>query len=190
MISAAAVESLEKICEQALREGCGVGEDGPCVVSALGEQLPRLDIVGDELMLLNISSYHFRFAMLFQFADDAAMKDRLARWVRSSSPLTAAALRDAHGELANMICGAVNRALCAVFRHVGMSTPLGVGASSLQHLELLNSALRRSWRVDMGGGAHFWLTACLTLSSGASLDFRYQPPTAAVAESVGELELF
>ena len=187
MISAAAVESLERICEQALRDGCG--GDGSCVVSAMGEQLPRLEAVGDELILLNISSYHFRFAMLFQFQDDAAMKDRLARWGRSGAPLTAAALRDAHGELANMVCGAVNRALCAVFRHVGMSTPLGVGASCLLHLELLNSALRRSWRVDMGGGAHFWLTACLTLSRGASLDFRYQPPAVA-EESVGELELF
>ncbi|QEL56016.1 hypothetical protein [Chromobacterium paludis] len=189
MISAAAVESLERICEQALREGCGAGEGGPCALKPLGERLPMPEGEGGELILLNIASYQFRLAMLFQFEDDAAMKDWLARWVRSGAPLTAAALRDAHGELANRICGAVNRALCAVFRHVGMSTPLGVGASSLRHLELLNSALRRSWRVEMDGGAHFWLTACLSLSKGASLDFRYQPPSPE-EQGVGELELF
>ncbi|OHX17009.1 hypothetical protein [Chromobacterium sphagni] len=184
MISAAAAESLDLICRQALLDSCGA-----CMVHALGQAMPKADPAANELILLNISSYHFRFAMLFHFDDSPALRAQLASWTRSHAPLDRHALRDAHGEMANLISGAVNRSLCVPFRHVGMSTPLGLGGGCLRHIDMLGAALRRGYEVEMAEGARFWMTTCLYLSTGASLDFRYRPPML-VEESAGELELF
>ncbi|TDR81614.1 hypothetical protein [Paludibacterium purpuratum] len=187
MIASTSAEALDQLYLQALHDNCPDEQGAASRVTVLGDKLPVID--RQELILLNISSYHFRLVNWLYFDDSAALRSSLARLLRSPVPLSGSALADAHGEMANMICGSVNRGLCNAFHHVGMSTPLALERQCLAHFDMLKPALKRSYQVSFSDDARFWLTSSLHLTPGASFEFHYQRPTVP-ADSVGELELF
>lgn len=141
-------------------------------------------------VVLCIVSYRFRIVTLFEFdaGDTAAV--HLARATRHApEQLVGQALVDACAESANMICGAVNRGLATVFRHVGMSTPVVLDAVSAGDFALfepagvltLDASFEREWCVRVA--------VCVCAAAGTPLDFRIER-TLQDDAAAGELEFF
>jgi hypothetical protein len=189
MISPSSIEALDQLYLRALADNCPDESGAPCQVTVLGDSLPDVELGQNNLIFLNISSYLFRLVNVLHFDDSPGLLDQLSRLMRSPTPLSGGMLADAHGEMANMICGAVNRGLCSVFRHAGMSTPLALGKQCLAHVEMLKPTVTRHYQVSFSDQARFWLSCSLHLNPGASFDFYYQPPPVQLDTS-GELELF
>jgi hypothetical protein len=187
MISSTAMASFDWLVRQSLQETCRPG--GECEISLRARALSEPDPAETDLLLLNISSYQFRLMSLFHFCPDQAWRAQLGSILRSPDAVAEHAMQDAHGELANMVCGAINRTLAREFRHVGMSTPLRLDPGCLGHFPMLNPDQVWTYAIDFGSGGRFALSICLFLNQGESLDFRLDQH-AAEEESAGELELF
>ncbi|BEV71577.1 MULTISPECIES: hypothetical protein [unclassified Paludibacterium] len=189
MITAATRTSLDQLYQQALQDGCRVDLSDSCVVTSCDPAQQIATAPGQALILLNISSYQFRLLHLFHFEDSEEMACCLGRLLRSAEPPRGQDLLDAYGEVANMICGAVNRALCVPFHHVGMSTPLILGSACLRHLDMLSLSLQRHYQAQIGPGCHLSLTVGLMLTPGSQFDYQFERQHA-LEEQAGELALF
>lgn len=185
----ASIDALDLLYLQSLRDNCLTEDGQPARILSLGGQAPAVEDGHSDLIMLNISGYHFRLVNWLYFGNSAGLNAELSRLMRSAAPLAGNLLADAYGELSNMICGAINRGLCSVFHHAGMSTPLAVGNECLAHIDLLNPLATRYFEVVFADDARFWMASSLHLTPGARFDFHYQPP-AAPSEGAGELELF
>lgn len=179
MIGREASKALDALYRQALSETCG----------AVQVAASKVDEIDTDPVLLSIASYQFRLATLLCLEDTPPMRQLLTRLLRSPVVLEGAAFADGRAELTNMICGAVNRGLARAFHHVGMSTPLSVSRTCLEHLDLLQAAYSGAYRVQCDE-AGFDLLLCLSLTRDGAFDFVFSPETAHDDAGVGELELF
>ena len=192
MITPRASSTLSCMFETAIRDNCLTGPQDNCRI------LPLPNLMQDDealdpshrLIVLNIASYTFRMVAVFDFATDAATLTHLAQIVRSDiSNLHGQVLNDALAEFVNMICGSVNRGLCAQQQHVGMSTPFVLESSCARYLSILapDQIQRHTASINEAMNFQFWL--CISTARETTLDFeviRHQPE----AVTGGELELF
>jgi hypothetical protein len=182
MIGPAAVQALDELVRQALRETCGDARLAAVSVADLA--------AGDGMdpVLLHISSYQFRLTTLLCLEDSPAFHARLGTLLNSPVPLEGASFADGCGELANRVCGAINRSLARAFHHVGMSTPLSLSRHCLLHLDLLRADHICGYDVRLDADAGFRLVCCLTLTQSGVFDFTFD--ASEQDAGVGELELF
>ncbi len=172
MISVNASTAIEKLFENAVHENAFCTPEEHCVVARHGGVIQLGADPKNPLVVLNISSYIFRIVALFEFDTDSAMVERLARITRSrDKQLVGQALLDAYAELANMICGTVNRSLCQQFRHAGMSTPYVLENSCSQYLAMLKPAQTQQFEVAINASRWFKLAVCTCVANDTTLDF-------------------
>lgn len=191
MIKPNAIASVRWLFEKAIRENSGSDIGASCEVTVspgLGEE-----VEGDarrHLVVIGISSYLFRIVVLFDFDSSPETLAYLARCTGSESgALQGQLLADAYGELVNMICGAVKRALHEIFPHTGMSTPFVLESACAKYVCTLNPACSLSFAVRLNDGMNFHMTVCLCVAAGTVLDFSVDR-SEREAESSGELEFF
>jgi hypothetical protein len=189
MISPRALESIDRLVCRSLQETCRDAAGEPCAVSLAARTLQQADATVTDVQLLNISSYHFRLVFLFYFNREPALGEQLASILHSPGQLADQALMDAHGELANRVCGAVNRTLASCFTHVGMSTPLPLELECLRHFDILQPEQVWTYAVDFSNQARMHLSVCLFPHAGEDLDFHLDLRVTE-QEPSGELELF
>jgi hypothetical protein len=187
MITPRASAAIDWLFEQAIHDTCTPSDGSACVLTRL--DAPPANEGKRQLMVLNISSYLFRLVALFDFALDEATAAHLSPDSRAAARLDGQALLDACAERVNMICGAVNRGLSATFWHAGMSTPLALESSCVQHVDILQPEQVSVSRIDIGTSVRFHLTVCVCPARGSTLDFDVDR-TVATADAAGELELF
>ena len=139
------------------------------------------------LAVLTISSYLFRLMVFIHFSVDDATREHLARLSKTSvNDMNEQVFMDAICERANMFCGSLSHDLSRSFPHIGMSTPNIVDRQCASHLDLLNLAHIRHFKVGVNDTAFFHVTLCV--SDFEKLDFVVDRSTEDV--SGGELEMF
>lgn len=191
MITANASTSIDWLFEKSVRDNSVLDAGDRCIVTAKAEMAAPIDGANRQLVVLNISSYVFRLVALFDFATDAATVSHLARLSRSpDKALEGQALADAYAELVNMICGAVNRGLCAEFQHAGMSTPFLLETSCAHYLPALAPTRVKSYEVVINDAVRFDFTVCICVANASTLDFTIDRTEKQEVASSGELELF
>jgi hypothetical protein len=190
MITASAISSIESMFEHSVRENSRVGAEDGCVITRLPGLAPADKPGNRKLVVLNISSFIFRMVVVAEFDSDASTVAHLAKILRiPDANLEGRALLDGYAEFVNMICGTVNRKLCAEFRHAGMSTPFFLDEACATYLAMINPAATRSLEVVINDSAHFRLTICTCVARDIELDFdiaRFEQE----GDPTGELELF
>lgn len=190
MITINATTAIERLFEKSVHENALCSPEEHCLVTRHGGATPPGADAKNPLVVLNISSYLFRIVALFEFNTDAAMVERLARITRSpNQKLAGQAQLDAYAELANMICGSVNRSLCQQFRHAGISTPYFLENSCSQYLAMLKPAQTQMFEVSINAALWFKLAVCTCVADDAMLDFSLDESVQLESQS-GELELF
>jgi hypothetical protein len=190
MISQQAISGLETLFEHSIHEHSAHGQSGRSQVARRAQQ----DFLAGEsprhLVVQSISSYMFRIVTLFNFGKDMPMRSHLAAILRSTSArMEGSALLDGYAELANLICGSVNRGLSAVFPHAGMSTPFALDHACEQYVALLNPTLTHAYQIETDQAARFNMLVCICVARGSRLDFAIDQSAEAQSGS-GELELF
>jgi len=190
MVSAPAIAAIDWLFETSLAEHCRDGELAPCQITIRHAVPPPAEARDRHVVALNISSYQFRIAVLFDFATDRQSVAYLSRLSRcGEQALEGQALLDAYAEFVNMICGAVNRGLHGAFLHTGMSTPNVLDYSCLRYLAILRPAHVSLIEVVVSETVRFSLTLCICLAPETTLDFALER-TAVAEVSSGELEFF
>ena len=203
MISLQATENIERIFQQGLRSRLPQSSDDACTIAAIqpddnvealatraGGALTRArsgrtgsiaHVSGREerVVLLTISSVHFRLMMLLTGEESVANH---AYFVKESSDIP---FWETLSELANLCCGAVNQALLRHFPDLGMSTPYMLEAGCIAYLRDLSPSLLRSYAVSVGSAE---LMATLCVCAHAPIDF--VADAEGVEESHGVLEMF
>jgi hypothetical protein len=117
---------------------------------------------------------------IFHVADNEANR---AYFVPADSTLT---LHEGFAETANLCCGALNRELSSVFRHLAMSIPYVLRAQCIEHLPQLKSEYTRELTVTINSSVKVGVT--LSMYCSAPVEIPAQLST--VQETSGELELF
>lgn len=190
MMTAKASAAMDWLFEKAIRDHCVLDGGASCTVTRKAEGAVAAEGSQRQLVVLNMSSYLFRIVALFDFDNTAATTAHLTGQGRGGDrSLDDQAQFDIYAEFVNMVCGAVNRGLCAEFLHAGMSTPFRLESSCARYLSVLKPTRVQSFEVAVDDGMRFDVTVCVCLASGATLDFdvdRREPEV----EAAGELELF
>lgn len=190
MITANTIAGIESLFVKSVQDSCVVELGDHCVVRHVESLDSPAESARRKLVVLNISSYVFRIVILFDFDTDAATIAHLAKIARSTEEkMEGQALLDAYAEFANMICGAVNRSLCAQFRHVGMSTPFFLESACVQYVSMLNPTQVQAFEVVINDSVRFDFTVCLCVADDVTLDFNVAHLEQADSSN-GELELF
>ena len=185
MLSTRATAAIEQLFERSILENIDPQRHGSCrVVSGEGPESHKPE---DErrLVSVGISSYLFRIVALFDFGTDPATLCHLQN--QSSQALSGQMLADVYAELANMICGNVNRTLARVFRHSGMSTPTFLETGCSQFVGLLHPDLHLGFIVSTPEGMRFHLS--VAASANQDVDFEIEEE-AQEEQCAGELEFF
>jgi hypothetical protein len=189
MISAQTDAALTHLFETSVREQAQVGNThcdiAPCVAAATAARNGE----HRHLVALSIVSYQFRIVTLFDFATDEATTRYLVGAQQLHQPPAPNEFHDACAELANMICGSVNRRLGSNFRHSGLSTPHHIEHNCINYLDILKPARVKRFDVTVAKAANFSVFAALMPAAGITFELSV-PPAAAVTEGSGELELF
>ena len=176
MISERAKDSIARIFEGAARSRLPVSESHACEIVALpGGATPRHQWV----VVLTISSMHFRLLLLLHFDDDASLRDYYVP--EASRPLS-----EAFMEVANLCCGAMNQQLVAHFPDLGMSTPYLLSSACVPWLAALKPDHVASYDLRFEGSVRIGATLCVC--ANAPVDFAAEESVA--ADTGGELELF
>lgn len=187
MISAAASISIERLLETSVRDHAGAHGRAQGQVLWVGADRSGRK---KHAVALSLSTYLFRMVLFFGFDDDPGTLHGLgAISPGTKGPLTGQQLPDVISEMANVICGEINRGMAQRFPHAALSTPIVLEGSCADYTDLL--APTRVWRADVvvGGKALYALTACLCVDRGTELDFDLTPVDQD-ATATGELELF
>lgn len=190
MITANASAAIDWLFEKAVRDNSVLGGEESCIVTRKAEMAAPVEEAKRQLVVLNISSYAFRIVALFDFGTDAATVAHLARLSRSGDKtLEGQALFDAYAEFVNMVCGAVNRGLCAELQHAGMSTPFLLESTCSRYVSVLGPTRVQAYEVAINDGVRFNFTVCVCVANATTLDFDIDRSENEAASS-GELELF
>ncbi|MBZ0092767.1 MAG: hypothetical protein K8F27_11195 [Sulfuricellaceae bacterium] len=191
MITASALSSIEWLFDKSVRENSCVGPEDSCEVISQPDAGSMTKHLNRKLVVLNLSSYIFRIVALIEFNSDVSMVEHMAKIARSpDKKLEDQTLLDAYAEFLNMICGTVNRRLCAEFGHVGMSTPFFLDSACVSYLSILNPTAVKSFDFLINGLARFKLTACICVAKDKTLDFAIDQSDDPEAAASGELEFF
>jgi len=193
--SPAAIASIQALFEDGARQCLAPGADDQLVLAWQGASAGALQpaprqTAGRHTVVLSIVSYGFRIVALFDFDTTPAS---LARFAQATShpleELEGQAFTDLCAETVNMICGTVNRRLAAIFRHVGMSTPVALESSATHDLALLSPTWLSHAALTLDTSPLLNLALCICVAPEHPLDFRAEPEPRET-EGVGELELF
>lgn len=138
------------------------------------------ELPGQRLVVLTIANFSFKLLAIFHVDADAATQGYF------SKPEAGLGFDDVFPEVANLCCGAMNRALGEHFSHLGMSTPYQLDRQCLPFIDVLKSTHLAQHRIVIGSAVVLHATLCLR--AYAPLDFSHRA-SEAVVES-GGLELF
>lgn len=183
MISNNAQRAFGEMLVQGIKASLLASPDEPIAVTPVAQVE---GIAASEIVMLSISSYFFRLVVLVYFTPDEQTKAHFARLNKVPvSAMDAQALVDAIHECGNICCGSINRALSAVFPHVGMSTPNIMDKRCAHYRGVLESSHEQHVAIAIPGGPR--LHASLCIKEFADLDFEIE---AVPVEAGGELEMF
>jgi len=125
-----------------------------------------------KIFVLNISSYTFRVVVLFNFGTDGLTHTHFSRQSSNvDEGRSKHKLEDSIAELANMICGSVNRHLSEAFRHAGMSTPIQLDSACAHYISMLAPSHVMRFEVKLDDLLSFDVMICTCLSQNTKLDF-------------------
>jgi hypothetical protein len=156
----------------------------------------RFDGIRNDLVIMTISSLRFKVSIFFVFPIDPRVQAHIGSILTSgSAPSEASADRstilDQYCEIANMICGQMNRELCKSFRFSGLSTPIAIdGTEMTEHVDKLRPNQRFDFDVAIGDGVEFSVIGCVFVSDSSILNFLLAESLEDDNNNEGELELF
>lgn len=183
MLSSNAQRSLTQILHQGLKAGLLVSPDDPIEITPVDDNSA---FASAQFVILSVSSYLFRLAVLIYFSPDEQTKSHFAAINKvDAQNMDVQAFEDAISECGNICCGSLNRELVAAFPHVGMSTPNILDRQCAQYLSVLGSTFQQHYDVTIPDGPRFHASLCF--NAFAALDFDIQ---IVENESSGELEMF
>jgi hypothetical protein len=132
------------------------------------------------LLLITISSFVFRLVTIFQFSSGEATRQYYAGSGAAVPP------EETFTEVVNLCCGALSRELSAQFKHLAMSIPYRLEASSLKFLGELKAGLTTTLDITINDSARMRATLCMS----ASRPIELAAPAAEVNHAGGALEMF
>jgi hypothetical protein len=132
------------------------------------------------LLLITISSFVFRLVTIFQISGNEATQQY---YTGSGAADTA---EETFTELVNLCCGALSRELAAQFKHLAMSIPYRLEASSLKFLGELKAGLISTYDITINDTAQLRATLCMS----ASRPIELSAPAPEVSHTGGALEMF
>lgn len=142
-----------------------------------------------QIVMLTVSSYHFRVLVFIHFNSDPGTRGHFATLDHVPiEEMRAERFNDAVMERGNLMCGALNRELAEFYPHMGMSTPCMLHRSSIAHVDAVKPALTHRYRAEVSEGValHFTVAVC----AFGDLDFPFEPRAADEIDTAGELEMF
>ncbi len=181
MISLSAQNSLETIFLRAARTTLPLHADDAISIMPLVAS-KAIDFPERQVLLLTISSFTFRFLLIFHIDDDAPTRNYFQQDRADRSFV------DAFAETANLFCGAMNRELLKTFLHLGMSTPYVLGRASMGFIDALKPGFLASYRIDIRDDVHLHATLCLC--ENENIETIHVDTDAEAGSDTGELELF
>lgn len=132
------------------------------------------------LLLITISSFVFRLVAIFQISGNEATRQYY------TAPGAAVTAEETFTEVVNLCCGALSRELSAQFKHLAMSIPYRLEASSLRYLGELKAGLTTTLDITINESARMRATLCMS----ASRPIELAAPAAEVSHAGGALEMF
>ncbi|WP_225984921.1 hypothetical protein [Noviherbaspirillum aerium] len=179
MISEQARKSLDGIFIRAVQSRLALHAGDTCEVRAISDGASHAPD-GQSMVVLTISSLHFRLLMMFHF-DESPQALAYFAGDAEGKPF-----REIFYETANLCCGAVNQELLKHFPDLGMSTPFTLDSRCALFLRELNPGFTARYAIVINDSLR--LSATLCLCDYASMDFSWDG--SAVEDVSGELELF
>ena len=132
------------------------------------------------LLLITISSFVFRLVTIFQFSGNEATRQYYAGSGAAVMP------EETFTEVVNLCCGALSRELSAQFKHLAMSIPYRLEASSLKFLGELKAGLTTTLDITINDSARMRATLCMS----AIRPIELAAPATEVSHAGGALEMF
>ena len=184
MITDRAKASFDRLLVSSLKSGMPVAGASVDV-----EPLKELGKIKEKkIVILTVSSYLFRAMAILYFKPDAATRAYFNRAADEGAPaLGDDEFYDRVAECGNVVVGALNRDLGAIFPHVGMSTPNIIDKDCMQYVDLLGCSLTRHYKIVLAGELTLYATLCV--ADYGLVDFHVDPAVE-VAVDTGELEMF
>lgn len=132
------------------------------------------------LLLITISSFVFRLVAIFQISSNEATRQYYTGSGAAETP------EETFTEVVNLCCGALSRELSTQFKHLAMSIPYRLEASSLKFLGELKAGLTTTLDITINDSARMRATLCMF----ASRPIELAAPAAEVSHAGGALEMF
>lgn len=132
------------------------------------------------LLLITISSFVFRLVTIFQISGNEATRQYYTGSGAADTP------EETFTEVVNLCCGALSRELAAQFKHLAMSIPYRLEASSLKFLGDLKAGLTSTYDITINDAAQLRATLCMS----ASRPIELSAPASEVSHTGGALEMF
>jgi hypothetical protein len=132
------------------------------------------------LLLITISSFVFRLVTIFQISGSEATRQYYTGAGAAETP------EEIFTEVVNLCCGALSRELAAQFKHLAMSIPYRLEASSLKFLGELKAGLTSTYDITINDTAQLRATLCMS----ASRPIELSAPAPEVSHTGGALEMF
>jgi hypothetical protein len=149
-----------------------------CSIEAAGAAaVPGL---GDELLMITISSFAFRLVTVFEVSAKQPTSDYYTAGRQTT-------LNEAFAEVANMCCGALGRELSAQFKHLAMSIPYALESQCTAFLQELAPRFQASYDITINTAARLRATLCVCCNRPIEFAAVSEASTEAAG---GELELF
>lgn len=179
MISEQTRQSLDGIFIRAVQSRLALHDGDTCEVRLLNRDSGH-EPDGRSMVVLTISSLHFRLLMMFHVDETP---ESLAYF---SGGADGKPFREVFYESANLCCGMVNQELLKHFPDLGMSTPFTLDSRCALFLRELDPGFIARYAIVINDTLR--LTATLCLCDYATVDFSWDG--SAAEEISGELELF
>jgi len=132
------------------------------------------------LLLITISSFVFRLVTIFQISGSEATRQYY------TGPGAAETAEETFTEVVNLCCGALSRELSAQFKHLAVSIPYRLEASTLKYLGELKAGLTTTLDITINDSARMRATLCMS----ANRPIELAAPAAEVSHAGGALEMF
>ena len=181
MISVRSSECLNQLFMCAVRTHLAISPTDTVDVIPLGANT-LAPAPEKQMVVLTIASYLFRLLVIFHIDANRATIEYFCQKDLDRS------VTEVFGEVGNLCCGAINRALGQQFLHLGMSTPYVLDSQCAQYLSTLNADFLSRHRIEINGAPMLHATLCLC--TYAPLEFTVAPDSDTEMSGSGELELF
>jgi hypothetical protein len=149
-----------------------------CDVASGSSGVPLAD---GPVLIITTSSFSFRLVTIFHLDDNDANRHYFVPDGSESS------LQEGFAEVANLCCGAVNRAMSELFPHMAMSIPCGLSARCVEHLAQLKPEYTARFGITINDTVKVGVTLCMCCTAPVDIPLTLSNTT---QQSSGELEMF